>query len=344
MADSLDLEVDTSTGTSTAAPIVRDKDGRNVLVVILKYTYRADRFDRMVAMEDEPAEVDFVDTYHGDDPAKSSIRRPSQLFDQKPGTDVVLLGHAHPPRGSASATHVDVSLRVGRLAKVVRAYGLRVWQTGTAGGLKPGPARPIREPVPLIYELAWGGLDVSDETKPVGEARNYIGRGVARDPKELIHTPAAQLEDPAHPIDGRNNVPSAYNPIHRHWMPRRQYAGTYDQAWMDTRMPILPEDFDVRYHVCVAPDQWSEIPLRGDEAMEVTGATPEGLWRFQLPRVAPGFASVQGGQRSEHRTHLDTILIDADEKRVELTWRTAIRMPRKYELLERVLVFEKNVV
>jgi hypothetical protein len=109
-------------------------------------------------------------------------------------------------------------------------------------------------------------------------------------------------------------------------------------------MPLLPPDFDSRYHVCVPPDQWSEMPLRGDEPVEVLGATPEGAWRFQLPRIVPGFSSFMGGRRAEHRTHLDTILIDADARTVELTWRAAIPLPRKYEMLERVLVFEKNVI
>src|SRR5690606_23837603 len=136
-------------------------------------------------IDEEETEIDLVDTYAGDDPASSSIRRPSQLFDRKPGTDVVLLGHAH-PRPGTNATHVDVSLRVGPIRKTVRAHGLRVWQWSTFGGLAPGPARPIREPIPLIYELAWGGQDLSDPMKPLGEPRNYAGRGVTRDPKSLV--------------------------------------------------------------------------------------------------------------------------------------------------------------
>ena len=340
----METENDLPSHATTCSVPLREKDGREFWAVILKYTFRVDQ--RGVAVEvDDPAEADFVDTYNGEDAAKSSIRRPSQLFEFKPGTDVVLLAHAHPPPGNTAASSVDVTMRVGqRISKTVRAHGLRVWQMGTFGGLKPGPARPIREPVPLIYELAWGGMDMTDEKKPLGEPRNYVGRGVARDPKSLVDQPAAQLEDPARPLDGRGNHPAAFNPIHRHWQPRMQYAGTYDQAWMESRMPLLPADFDTRFHVCVPQDQWSEVPLRGDEPIEILGATPEGAWRFQLPRIAPGFSSFLRGQRAEHRTHLDTILIDADARRVELTWRAAIPLPRKYEMLERVLVFEKEVV
>jgi hypothetical protein len=322
-----------------SAPVM-DKTGREYLAVIAKYTFHAGADGLVTSCNDDPAEVDLADTYNGESPAKASIRRPSQLFEYKPGTDVVLLGCAVP---RDPAAHVDVSLRVGRIAKTVRAHGLRVWQMGTFGGLKPGPARPFREPVPLIYERAWGGTDLSDEKKPVADPGNPVGIGVRRDAKTLVDQPAAALEDPAHPIDGRSNRAAAFNPIHRHWQPRAQYAGTYDDVWRDTKMPLLPDDFDSRYHVCVPPDQWSEVPLRSDEPFEVSGATPEGVWRFQLPRIAVGFSSFSGGRRTEHRTHLDTVLLDAEARRIELTWRAAMPLPRKYEMLERVVVFEKAV-
>jgi hypothetical protein len=127
-------------------------------------------------------------------------------------------------------------------------------------------------------------------------------------------------------------------------MPRASFAGTYDSAWMQTKMPLLPNDFDPRFHVTVPHDQWSETPLRGDEPVEVLGATPEGAWRFRLPRIHPGFSSFVDWRRTEHRTHLDTILIDADARSVELTWRAPVPFPRKHQMLQRVTVFEKTVV
>jgi hypothetical protein len=326
----------TSKGQVLAVP-TKDVEGRSILAVILKYTFGFSGLQPRLA--ENPAPVDLVDTYHGDDPANASIRRPSQLFHYKPGTDVILLGHAHPPPGR-SATHVDVLLHVGPIRKIVRAHGFRTFMPGAFGGLKPGPAVALHRPVPLIYELAWGGTDASDPERPIGEPRNYVGRGVARSPKELVDRPAPQLEYGDRPF----NVPAAFNPIHRHWQPRVRYAGTYDDEWTDARMPLLPRDFDDRYHVCVPEDQWSETPLRSDVLVEIANATPDGVWRFQLPRIVPGFSSVVLGRRSEHRTHLDTILIDADLRTVELTFRAAIVLPLKFEMVDRILVFEKAVV
>lgn len=326
----------------TMVHTIKAKDGRERLIVVLKYTFNADAQGRVAFEEEAPTEPLVVDLHEGD-PATSSIRKPSDVFDEKPGTDVLLVGYAHAPRGKNTSS-VDVSLRMGPIQKTLRVHGLRVWQWGTFGGLTPGPARPIQEPMPLTWELAWGGLDLSDPESPAGDFRNTLGRGVARDPKKLVGQPAAQIEYPDKPIGKGENTPAGFGALCRHWDPRRGFAGTYDERWEETKLPYPPDDFDVRFNVTAPADQWSAAPLRGDEAVEVKGATPEGTWRFQLPRMAPGFSSVVLGQRSEHRTHLDTVLIDADAMRVELTYRASFPMPRKYEMVERLIVVERQVL
>jgi hypothetical protein len=187
-------------------------------------------------------------------------------------------------------------------------------------------------------------MDISEPERPVAEPRNLVGRGVARNARTLVGQPAAQLEDPVHPIGGRNPAPACFGAIHRNWQPRAQYAGTYDEVWQETRMPLPPDDFDERYHVAVPPDQWSPMPLRGDEPVEITGATPEGRWAFRLPRIAPAVASITLGKRADHRTQLDMILIDADARRVELGFRAVVPLPRKFEMLDKLMVFEKTVI
>lgn len=336
------MDVSNSTEAKCEPVIAADKEGRQFIVPILKYTFDVGPGGTARPSERQ-SEIDLVDTYYGEEPATSSIRRPSQLFDSKPGTDVIVIAEAHPPQGR-DATQVDVMLRMGPIRKIVRVYGFRVWQFAAFGGLTAGPAMPIRKPIPITYELAWGGQDMSEPQKPVGEPRNYAGRGICRDPNSLVGQPAAQLEDPEYPIGARGVRPAALGAIHRHWQPRASYAGTYDSVWQDSRMPLLPVDFDNRYHVCVPEDQWSPAPLRGDEPIEVLGVTPEGLFSCQLPRKAPGFSSLLLGKRQEHRTHLDTVLVNSVERKVELTWRAAIPMPKKLEMLERILVFEKGVL
>ncbi len=332
------MQVDDQTRGIHAAIPMRDDRGRECLVCVLKYTFAVSATGEVEVVSDGRAPL-LCDQHAGADPATSSLRRHSDLVVAKPGTDVVLVGHAHPPAG-AEARSVEVALRVGPIDKAVRVSGPRLFREAALGGVEPGPALPITAPVPLVYELAWGGLDTADPARAVGDPRNPAGLGVARDPRDLVGRPAPRIEAARGPRD----VPAGFGPIHRHWQPRAGFAGTYDAAWQATRMPIPPEDHDPRFEVTVPHDQWAPVALRGDEPVEVRGATPGGLWRFALPRLAPGFASFVGGRRTDHPTHLDTWVIDADEGRCELTFRAAVPLPRKYELLERVKIFEKRVV
>lgn len=79
---------------------MKDKDGRSLLVIIAKYTFSVDPFGRVELDVEQGASPYLVDEYHGDDPSLSSIKYPSDLCDAVPGTQVLLIGHAHPPRAA----------------------------------------------------------------------------------------------------------------------------------------------------------------------------------------------------------------------------------------------------
>ena len=55
----------------------------------------------------------------------SSYKYEPEIALFKPATDVVLIGHAHPPGGGA--TQVDVGIKVGPVQKVARVFGDRFW-------------------------------------------------------------------------------------------------------------------------------------------------------------------------------------------------------------------------
>ena len=73
-------------------------------------------------------------------------------------------------------------------------------------------------------------------------------------------------------------------PICAHWMPRRQYAGTYDARWEQSRAPYLPADFDPRFFQVAPADQVVPGYLTGGEPVELFGVSPWGPVRFTLPR------------------------------------------------------------
>jgi hypothetical protein len=104
--------------------------------------------------------------------AGSSIRLPSDLAAVKPGTEILLVGHARHPAAYADARWVDVTLAIEGdkplLQKSLRVFGPRQWHERN-GAMVPGDPAPYRE-TPLRWEWAFGGS---------GEARNPIGRGAS---------------------------------------------------------------------------------------------------------------------------------------------------------------------
>jgi hypothetical protein len=314
-----------------------DRHGRAVLVTIAKITYVLSRTG-VARIAADPAPI-----RHRDEPFDgapyASIKYPSDWYDEKPGTDVIVIGTAIPPEGSL-ITEMDVSVRVGRLFKAVRVHGVRVFQGAVFSGVAPGPAQRLG-PTPIRYELAQGGVDDEDPEHVAYDPKNPSGIGFVEVRKKRVGSAAPRLSVPLSVADpGRE--PAGFGVIAAHWSPRIELAGTRDDAWRRKRAPVPPLDFDPRHHAAAHPDLYSASPLRPDEPVELVGMTPEGVFRFKLPDVEPRFLSRLDGAARVHESHLDTMLIDADARRVELTWRISLPMPRKVQRLDKIYVSALN--
>jgi hypothetical protein len=166
-----------------------------------------------------------------------------------------------------------------------------------------------------------------------------VGLGVARDPATLTHTLAPAIEDPAELVTSARSrpPPAGLGPIGRHWAPRRGYHGTYDEAWLTERAPLLPQDHDDRANLCASPGLCARPPLVGGENVALLNLTPGGgSISFRLPRIRLSLALVVTGREPEVRApYLDTVVLDALEARepadvaVELVWRAAFVPPRE---------------
>ena len=126
-------------------------------------------------------------------------------------------------------------------------------------------------------------------------------------------------------------------PTGRSYLPRREYAGTYDEAWQELRAPLLPKDFDDRFNVAASPGLWSEIPFRGGEAVQLLNLVPGGgVLQFNLPLVGVQVEfEVDDREPLVVKPQLDTVLIDTlgigpDKPiAVEMVWRASTKAPRR---------------
>jgi hypothetical protein len=302
-----------------------DEEGRPVVVTVIRASYEI--VGRRLRIAEQQAPVPLGGELNGTGGAdRASYRLEPEAAFVKPATDVVLLGHARPPRFGASES--SVSLQVGSLTKTVAVIGDRTW-VKSAGGIAATRPQPF-ERIPLIYERAFGGWDRSAGTpeRPAFEPRNPVGTGF-RAPsgrfEEGIVLP--NFEDPDRRLGSYGDVvpPAGFGFVSPNWQPRAALGGTYDAAWSRERMPRLPADFDRRFFNAASPGLVSRGYLRGDEPVAVVGTSPGAGLSFQLPAVARPTVRV-GLLRGDEwpAAELDTLVVDSDEDRVYLTWRAHV--------------------
>ncbi len=311
--------------------------GEHCAVVVARLTWQVSaRGEARVALEPRP--IRLTTLWRGS--PGGTVHFPSDRLTAKLGTDVLLLGSAYPPprsQGSPAPTELDVRFRIETgtrtLAKKLRVFGHRVFMKKWTG-VAPGPAGAILEPVPLVYEFAEGGVDPDAIASKREHADNPVGVGYGS-PAKLVGLEAYRIES----LDG--GAPAGFGPTTPQWPRRRALYGTTDDRYYRYRYPVAPADYDPRFTSDAHPELWSQEPLLGDEPVEVVGATPEGTFRFRLPRYAPRFDVTLDGEERSFTTHLDTFLVDLtdpDDRVVELTWRVCVPLPQKSERLGKIRV------
>lgn len=233
---------------------------------------------------------------------------------------------------------------MGSQRKILEVIGDRVWKRSLVGTVVPSSPAPF-VCLPLVYERAYGGHD-THSADPAAQrmfAENPVGRGHAAHRASLLGQPVANLEHPGAPPGSRGAA--GFGAICSHWSPRRELAGSYDARWVATRKPLLPEDFDPRFHMCAPLDQQHVPHLRGGVPIELVNLTPGGVLRFALPKIylafRTRFAVRRGERQQEHRAKLETVVLEPDYPRVLMVWHTSLACHDHADDLEETSISEK---
>ncbi|AKT36337.1 DUF2169 family type VI secretion system accessory protein [Chondromyces crocatus] len=312
----------------------RDEHGGEVWIVAVKGTFAIREGGRVEVAEHQDA-VALTADYVGER-GLSSLRCDADLVLTKPGTDVLVHGSAHAP-GGVPAARVEVGLRCGPIEKRLVVFGDRVYRPG---GVAMSDAQPFVT-MPLRYERTFGGVD---PVTGVRDPRNPIGVGFAEQAARLAGRPAPNIEAaPTSPraAEEKRPAPTGVGALARDWSPRIAHAGTYDEAWEERRMPLLPLDFDARFFFSAPVDQQVPGGLREGTQVELLNMTPEGVLAFHLPKRRPCFRTFFGRHTVEHRARLHTVLVEPDARRVMVVWHTALPCQGKEHHLDRTLIWEK---
>ncbi len=325
-------------------------EGEHVLAVLLKQSYdilgdacvRAEQDDKLV-----PGDV------HYGDPQGSSVRFESDFVPFKVATDVVFIAKAYSPGGKAVRSLI-ASVVVGNVRKDVLVVGDRVAR------YQEGAAPLFTEPQPftemqLLYERAYGGVDIySDPKVQVVYARNPLGRGFAERnvPRAVDNLPLPNIEDPADPLTPerlcvghfmyweRQPMPAGFGWVHKTWQPRASLAGVMpadratEQELRKAYAQFVPPEQKEMYEQTGLPDMdfrffngassGLAVPyLAGDEVIAAANLTPDGRLLFHLPGERPGLVLDLGEGAQEAPVVLHTVMVQVEERRVDMVWRAA---------------------
>jgi hypothetical protein len=306
-----------------------DRRGEEILVAAIAAHFSLPRPGRPYVGALQPCEVQeppHFDDVHWGDPATTSLRYEGQSAFTRPGTDIHLNGSAHAP-GGRPVEHMEVEVGVDRCRVRARVTGDRVW-VGAAGTLRASPPVAFTR-MPLMWERAFGGGDPQAGERGY-EPRNPVGVGIYASVEAASGAPLPNIEHPDALVrePWSRPDPVGFGAIGRHWWPRSQLAGTYDERWVEARAPLWPDDLDARFFLAAAPGLSAVPHLRGGEPVYMSGVHPEGGFSFRLPTLRLSCKSVFAGRVDRVATRLDAVILEPDEGRVTLIHRAMVELGR----------------
>jgi hypothetical protein len=304
----------TPLGARTAA--WRHTDGSRTLTVVAKAKLVIPEEDGAACLlAPEPVDLLLTPSYVGQREA-SSVHRPADVVPYKCGTDVVVIGHAHAPRGRA-VPELTASVEIGELRKSIAVIGDRQWRASASGLVMTAPEPFDR--MPLLYERAYGGCPPSQRarTRPDRDERNPVGTGYCVTDRDANGMRLPNLEAPQARIQTWRDVPpvAGLGPIDPAWAPRRRRAGRPNPV-ASREAPEL----DPRFYSIASPGLWSDEPLSGELHVELVHLTPQPILRFRLPEIVVRMDLHVGGCVHKRRAELWTIVLEPDEGRVAMVW------------------------
>ena len=321
--------------------VALDAEGREHLVVVTKASWRIPQPGQRPKPL-PPLPLARTDEYFGE-PGLSAMRYGADMARYKPRCDVVFDACAHSP-GPDAVEALLVEVQVGAMRKEIRVLGPRRWKRG-----KGGPRLSDPEPftsLPLHFGLAFGGtrwFGKGKDTLCEAFLENPAGLGYAgRETMDQIHDALApSLEAPGEPVRTPHGDyrPVALSAVGRHWTPRRELAGTYDETWRRDVFPLLPSDFDEQFHQFAPRDQQIDFPTGGERVVLRHMVAGRPVVAFALPPLNLQVRILKSDYTSEAPpAMMDTLFFEPEKQRFSAVWRASTALRRGLQDIDTVAV------
>ncbi|MCA9699860.1 MAG: DUF2169 domain-containing protein, partial [Myxococcales bacterium] len=132
-------------------------------------------------------------------------------------------------------------------------------------------------------------------------------------------------------------APAGLGPVGRGWSPRLARAGTFDDDWKRRRWPLRPHDYDPAHDQSAPDDQQFEDPAGGLE-LALVNMTPSGLRVLRVPTLDVPVQLFYEDRWLSPALRVDTVLIEPERNRLELTGRVVVPVERRRPLLREIVL------
>jgi len=258
-----------------------DKDTSLRLTTVVRVKYLFDNVDEeghwQLKLDPQQGSLRRSEVYYDtlENQTESSIRFENDYVPYKPHADFVINAYAHSteplrewrcgvkvlrPKETEKEEH-DVLIE-----KWLRVRGERYIQRDVIGSSFTTSNKSTK--VPVRYEYANGGSIANPEydkennpkVKPYIKYASYnpIGVGITHNSmfENDVLLRAPQIESMQEVLDKPNmpNPPQGFGFMGIEWQPRASLAGTYDEAWLTSKAPVLPDDYQDTFNNTAHPD------------------------------------------------------------------------------------------
>ena len=198
------------------------------------------------------------------------------------------------------------------------------------------PARPVSVTLGAWSKRLWLRTLPSDvgARHDRGTSPSAAARRVRIDGPSALATPEAAVEDrprwvladdPQARVSRDGAELRGFGPIPPQAPERQRWAGTYDEAWRTTRMPVLPSDFDPRFLQEAPEDQWlPAAPPRATVLRLENMVDGVDDYRCELPHLDLEVATRFKGRWSASRAALQIVRVDLDAGTLSLSFASAL--------------------
>jgi uncharacterized protein YjbI with pentapeptide repeats len=181
--------------------------------------------------------------------------------------EVLVCGNFISPNGSGiEAGSVKLSIEQvdskgishKKVDKELAIFGDRYWIKLLGAGITPSNPTKFKE-MSITYGNAFGG----EGFKPNPNGKGF--KPIETEFGERQYLPNIEYKSKLITSPSFQPTPASFGRIDIMSSPRIERAGTYDQKYIETRMPGLPDDIDWLYFNDAAEDQWIDGYFNGDE-------------------------------------------------------------------------------